>query len=357
MTHVEGSRAADRPTPARRIPEPRRVTISDIAKQVGVTTSAVSLAVNGKRGVSDATRARVLAVADSLGWRPHHGARTLNSTSSGAVGLALMHPPSTTGDEAFFTRFLAGVQSCLRRYGLGLLIYLAENMAEATEVHQAWIAERRVDGFLMMDSRSNDPRLAAVIAARIPTVVVGGEVEHPPLVSVRVDEAGVMDLALEYLQGLGHSRVALVTGDGSFVHARRRMEAFELQSAVRGMEPTGVPDVHDVHTVRDVTTLLLEQTRRPTAVIFDTDLFALAAVREAESRGIRIPEDLSILAWEDSAFNALSRPAITAINRDAMVLGQHAATALLRSMGRDVDDAAPFTAAVIARESTGYVPA
>ncbi|MFE1791934.1 LacI family DNA-binding transcriptional regulator [Streptomyces sp. NPDC059525] len=158
----------------------RRPTIKDIARQAGVSESAVSFALNGKPGVSEDTRARIRRVARELGWQPNSAARALSGERSGAVGLVLARPAHTLGAESFFLRLVSGIQEVLSAAGTALLLQVVEDVEAECAVYRRWWAERRVDGVLVVDPRTRDPRPALLSRLGLPAVVIGGGTGTPP---------------------------------------------------------------------------------------------------------------------------------------------------------------------------------
>ncbi|MFF3013914.1 LacI family DNA-binding transcriptional regulator [Streptomyces sp. NPDC057939] len=155
----------------------RRPTIKDIARRAGVSESAVSFALNDRPGVSDHTRARVRQVAEELGWQPNSAARALSGERSGAVGLVLARPAHTLGVESFFLQLVSGIQEVLAASRTALLFQVVEDIEAECAVHRRWWAERRVDGVLVVDPRTRDPRPELLAALGLPAVVIGGSGE------------------------------------------------------------------------------------------------------------------------------------------------------------------------------------
>src|SRR3954468_13591508 len=228
---VSGSRAEDRAEE-----KSERITIRDIAERAGVSKGAVSYALNGRPGVSDDTRDRILAIARELGWYPNRAARALSAARADACGLVLARPARTLALEPFFMEFLAGVESELSARSIALTIQLVQDVDEEIAVYRRWWGEHRVDGVLMVDLRIDDPRVDELVRLGLPAVVVGGPVENGALPAVWHDEAGVIVEAVRYLAALGHHRVAHVTGVGEFVHTVQRMAAFESATGELGLD-------------------------------------------------------------------------------------------------------------------------
>src|ERR1700761_5687443 len=137
----------------------KRPTISDIAQRAGVTKAAVSFALNGRPGVSPATRERIVAIAAELGFQPSSAARALTAGQAGAFGLVLSRPARTPRLESPGLTVVSGIQAELAGRPATLLFTLAEDVAAETALHRQWWAQRRVDGVFVLDPQAADPRL------------------------------------------------------------------------------------------------------------------------------------------------------------------------------------------------------
>ncbi|MFC4334215.1 LacI family DNA-binding transcriptional regulator [Salininema proteolyticum] len=330
----------------------KRVTIADIAQRAGVTSGAVSLAVNGKPGVSDATRARILDVARELRWRPSHAAQTLMGKNSEAVGLVLARPAEVIGEEIFFSKFIAGVQSTLSGRGYSLMLQMAEDATAECAIHQSWILDGRVDGVLVLDPRIDDPRVEALASLDHPTVVVGGETDHGSVRSVRVDNAGAMRLIMDHLHGLGHDRVAYITGDQAFRHISERMDAFAQFCVDQGVWGQTLAGNFDPARAREATARLAGAPHPPTAIVYDSEVMTIAGMSTLASLGLRVPGDVSVLSWEDSTTCQVLHPTITALSRDAVSLGRTAAAEILQLIAGKPVEQGTVESRVVHREST-----
>src|SRR4051794_27713051 len=203
-----------------------RATIRDIAERAGVSKGAVSYALNGRPGVSDETRARILSIARELGWYPNRAARALSVARANACGLVLARPARTLALEPFFMELIAGIESELSASSIALTIQLVDSLESEVAVYRRWWAERRVDGVLVVDLRVDDPRVAALREIDLPAVVVGGPPRERDLAAVWHDEASSVVEAVRYLAALGHRRVARVAGLPEFMHTVARTTAF-----------------------------------------------------------------------------------------------------------------------------------
>lgn len=306
-----------------------RVTIADIAREAGVTATAVSLAVNGRPGVSDATRERIVRIAQELRWEPSHAARALAGSQVRCIGMVLARPAEVLGREAFFGAFVAGLQGELSALDYSLQMKMVASTEAEVDTYRRWFAQGRVDGVVVLDLRLADPRIAVLEEIGRPAVVVGGPGHHGSLPSVWVDDAMAIDLVLDHLRGLGHRRIARISGGGEYLHTAVRSEAFSRALVDQGLWGHQLEAGFDAAATAEVTRRLLGSPARPTAFVFDSDEMTLAGAEVLQDAGLRIPEDVSVVSIEDSPLAQLHRPAITAISRSAVDYGRAAARRLL----------------------------
>ncbi|TCO49117.1 regulatory LacI family protein [Kribbella antiqua] len=150
-----------------------RVTIKEIARRAGVSKGAVSYALNNQPGVSEATRARVLRVAEELEWVSNRAARALSAARSETFGLVLARTAKTLTEEPFYMGFVGGVESVLAGRSYALALQVVSDLAEELSTYRKWAAERRVDGVIVVDLRVDDPRIPLLRKLGLPAVLVG----------------------------------------------------------------------------------------------------------------------------------------------------------------------------------------
>jgi DNA-binding LacI/PurR family transcriptional regulator len=307
----------------------KRPTIADIARRAGVSKGAVSYALNGQPGVSAQTRERIVAIAAELGWTANSAARALSDGRAHAFGLVVDRPARTLGVEPFFVQLISGIEAELSTGGVALLLLLTEDTGAEMAAYRTWWAGRRVDGVFLVDQRVDDPRLPLVRELRLPAVVVGsGEAEGLPC--VWNDERVAVDEVVEYLAALGHRRIARVAGPPRLVHTRLRTAAFDAACARLGVRGEVVTTDYTGERGAAATRRLLSapEPDRPSAIVFDNDVMAVAAVGVAQELGLSIPADLSLVAWDDSALCQLVHPQLSAVGRDIAGFGARAARLL-----------------------------
>ncbi|MEV4612566.1 LacI family DNA-binding transcriptional regulator [Kitasatospora sp. NPDC049258] len=332
-----------------------RPTIADIAQRAGVSKGAVSFALNGRPGVSDSTRQRILRVAEEMNWRPHSAARALGGARAGAVGLVLARPARTIGVEPFFAQLLSGLQAGLSAHAVALQLMVVEDTAAEVEVYRRWASEHRVDGFILVDLQLRDPRIEVLEELGLPTVVLGGPGRHGRLPAVWADDRAAMLSIVDYLAALGHRRIAHLAGLPAFQHTQRRIRALRDASRRLGLaEAVSVPtDFSDAEGAA-ATRALLARSPRPTAIVYDSDVMAVAGLGVAAEMGVSVPGELSVVSFDDSVLARIVHPALTALSRDTFALGEQVAGALLGAIAdpSSAQDLKTATPRLTVREST-----
>src|SRR3954447_8598266 len=202
----------------------RRPTIADVARRAGVSAAAVSFAVNDRPGVSPETRERILAAARELGWRPSASARALTEARTRAIGLVLVRDAEQLELDAFFVRFLSGIERALTAADYALLLQLVPgDAAAALPAYERLAAAGRVDGFLLTDVEVDDPRFALLEPAGVPVVLAGHPVGRCPFPWVETRHGGGRPPPVEHLAGLGHERIGFFGGRANFEHVQVRL--------------------------------------------------------------------------------------------------------------------------------------
>ena len=242
----------------------KRPTIADIARRAGVTKAAVSFALNGQPGVSAATRERILAIAEEIGFQPSSAARALSDGRAGAFGLVIDRPARTLGIEPCFIQLISGIQAELSGDHTALLFTMAEDQDAEIDLYRTWWAQRRVDGVFLVDLQIGDRRVGVLEELRMPAVVVGTRPGSGSLPAVWQDDAAATGTVVEYLAAAGHRRIARVSGIPGYWHTKLRTDAFREAARAAGCEAVRrratTPGEHGAEATRE---LLTAASRRP----------------------------------------------------------------------------------------------
>jgi DNA-binding LacI/PurR family transcriptional regulator len=310
-------------------PPTRRPTIDDVARAAQVSKGAVSFALNGRPGVAETTRARILAAADELGWTPSASARSLSTRRALAVGLVVAREPELLGADPFFPPFIAGIETVLARRGHALVLQVPPSADAELDGYRRLAADGRVDGVFLSDLRVDDPRPAALAELGLPAVTIG-RTPASLLPSVSLDDRPGIEAAVRHLIELGHERIAHVAGPSHFIHGGARREAWRSVLAAAGL-PTDLAVTADFTAAGGATATaqLLELADPPTAIVYANDVMAIAGMSVAASHGLSVPGDLSVTGFDDTELARHLRPALTTVRSDALGWGAAAAELLL----------------------------
>lgn len=340
---------------ARKASTKKHPTISEIAERAGVSAGAVSYALNGRPGVSEETRARIVRIADEIGWVPSSAARALRGGGARTVGLVITREPAVLRVEPFFMSFVAGIEQVISDRGYALMLHVTPDERQALATYQQWWSSRRVDGVFLTDLTLDDARLGLTQEIGLPAVVVGDPLYAGDAPAAWSDDARIAETAVQWFADLGHRRIGHVTGPATYVHTRVRSEAMRRECQRRGIElVTEVETDYTYASGSAACEALLGLRNPPTAVVFDNDVTALAGVRAVIGAGLRVPEDISILAWDDSPLCELSDPPLSALSRDVSAYGAEAATILLALIENGESASVKASdAALVMRKSVG----
>ncbi|UCM91372.1 LacI family DNA-binding transcriptional regulator [Streptomyces marincola] len=274
-----------------------------------------------------------------------------------AIGLVLARPARLLGVEPFFMEFIAGIEEKLAERGLSVLLHVVATHDEEIATHRRWAERGLVDAVVVVNLTGGDRRPAVLAGLGLPAVMVGAWDGGPDTPAVITDNAAPVREALDVLFGLGHRRIARVTGPAELVHTRARTAALREGCAAVGVEPVLVEGDYSAEAGAELTAQLLRRPERPTAVLYDNDVMAVAGLGVAKEHGVRVPEDLSLIAWDDSTLCRLASPALSTMSVDVHRFGVLVAASVLELIdGRPVVRRWSPPARFTARGSTATAP-
>jgi DNA-binding LacI/PurR family transcriptional regulator len=333
-----------------------RPTIADVARRAGVSRAAVSFAVNDRPGVGEQTRARILRAAEELGWRPSVPARALSRAQAGAIGLVPVRQADRLEFDDFFVRFLAGVERTLtaRDYAL-LLQVLSPDAGVGLDAYRHLVNSRRIDGMLLTDVLVEDPRFGLLAESGLPTAVAGRPIGQCPFPALETQHAQGMAKLVEHLIALGHQSVAFIGGDPKYEYVATRRTVWMNTLRHAGLEPGLSASVVPEDTAAQAATArVLQAKARPTAIVYTSDMLALAGAGVARKLKLDVPGDVSITGFDDSPVSAVSSPPLTTVRVDYAGFGEAAAAMLLAEIdGAPPPRFEPAPPELIVRGSTG----
>jgi LacI family transcriptional regulator len=313
----------------------RRATMHDVAQEAGVSIGTVSRVANKHPSVKLRIRQQVEAAIKKIGWQPNTIAQSMRTSATKTIGCML---PNSI--NPLFSAVIKGAEETLRDHGYVLIVANSNGDAEFEPELLSLILNRRVDGLLLAHSNEYDPKtLAAIEQARIPIVLVERELPQS-LDSVTSDQCGGLLLATEHLFAFGHQRIALLTGNPASRPGRERQRGFIAahQHARIKVHPEllRLESLTREYAYQEVQGLM-NADLPPTAIIIGGNVMLAGALRAINLLGIRVPEDVSLIAVGDTDLAELSSPSITAVRWDLEGIGREAANTLIRRMSRPLD--------------------
>lgn len=330
-------------------------TILDVAKLADVSIATVSRVINGDAAVRPRTRRLVEEAITTLDYRPNAAARSLRLARSQTLGLLI-----TDLGNPVYIDVVHGIEDVARAHGYALFLCDAANDAEVANVHLERLYERRVDGLIVYLALEQPPALSLFRDSSRPVVAMGPRAARSGFPAVLVGEIEATVEAIRRVIALGHRRVAIVLRDVPAGRFRYRTEPVrrELEAAGIAWDAGLVLTADDGEACRAVVGAALARPNRPTALIVGTHSYTPWALQAVNQAGLRIPDDLSVLAYGDSAWAAAYQPPLTVVHIDYARWGREAATLLMQIM--EPPSVTPPTltlrAEVIERGSLGPAP-
>ncbi|GAA3838812.1 LacI family DNA-binding transcriptional regulator [Streptomyces chiangmaiensis] len=302
----------------------RRPTLEEVAARAGVGRGTVSRVINGSPRVSDATRAAVEAAVAELGYVPNTAARALAANRTDAIALVVPEPETRFFAEPYFSDMLRGVGAELSDTEMQLLLIFAGSDRERRRLAQ-YLAAHRVDGVLLVSVHAHDPLPDLLAQLDIPAVISGPRSEHETLPSVDSDNYGGGRSAVEHLIDRGRAHIATITGRVDVYGAQRRIDGYRdaLREAGREVDEGLIlpGDFTEEGGRRAMTELL---TRRPDldAVFAESDVMAAGARQVLREEGRRIPDDVALVGYDDSAIARHMDPPLTCVRQPIEEMGR-----------------------------------
>lgn len=311
-------------------------TLKDVASLAGVSPYTVSAVINGARSntqVSEATRKRILASAEKVNYHPSAVARSLASRKTYCLGVqfGILEPTKAIGNS-YATALLQGIMGEAEKHHYNVLLF-TETWINAAKSAPAF-RDRRTDGVILIAPLTDTDMLSALSALPLSLVAVSPDPAECPahVPSVDVDNAHGVFLSVQHLVQQGHTRIAHITGNPNVASVIERRKAF--LEAMKTFE-LPVPDhyvvtaTYDATTIPDILPKLLGSPLPPTAIVAGNDNLAMAILSDCRTRNIRVPEELSVVGFDDTPSARAITPALTTVRQPLVEIGAEAVRLLL----------------------------
>ncbi|MCW1969541.1 MAG: LacI family transcriptional regulator [Anaerolineae bacterium] len=311
----------------------KRINIADVAQKAGVSPTAVSFAFNKPEQLSRETVSRIRMIAVEMGYMPNPMARALIAQRSGIIGVLLPQPLSTVLANPYFHTFLQGISSMCDEQALSLMTLSPMNGS----LDQA-IARSPVDGYIIVGYNEAHHEVSLLRKRGIQYVLVDGDATRAPSVNID-DESGAYEAA-KYLIQKGHRDILILMLDTAFGHADEQVHGVAMRRMHgyrRAYDEAGVAWRHE--WVRPSVSSMLggeqnfdaayEQGLRPTALLGAADAIAIGAIQAAIRRGLRVPQDLEVIGYDDSLLANLIQPRLSTVHQPIFEKGRVALELLI----------------------------
>ena len=339
----------------------RRPTRDDVAARAGVSSAVVSYVVNGgPKPVAEDKRERVLAAVEELGYLPNEIARSLAGQATQSIGII-----APTLANPVWATFAMGVSDVISEQDYLMIVCDVEDHPDLDQRYAQMMVSKRVDGVILVPTANTPGTLSVLDKGAIPAIVVEQDVENAPCVIVDAQESGYQ--VTKHLIELGHTRIAILREHRSSLDSWKRYLGYEraMKEAGLQVDPALVADGAasiDGSVVEGsiaAANALLDVVPAPTAVFAHNDLMAIAVIHVARARGLKVPEDISVVGVDDTDAGRYSDPPLTTLPFPARDLGREAGRRVLRALAGDNGERLSIlqTPPLVVRASTGPPPA
>jgi LacI family transcriptional regulator len=333
-------------------------TLEEVAELAGVSRSTVSRVVNDHPSVRAQVRARIWQVIRETGYQPHAAARSLVTRRTQIIGVVIPEAVSTLFTDPFFSLLLYGITNTCNAQGYYLMLSLFDGPADQDAMYRRVVRSNHLDGLIVASTRLDDPLVLKLLRDEVPFVMVG---RHPAeqVSYIDIDNVAAARMAVEYLLQLGHRRIGIITGPLNMSSGADRLEGYR-----QALESYRIPvddslivegDFSEGSGLTGAQRLLLAS---PTALFASSDMMAFGALKAIRQAGLRVPDDLALVGFDDIPMATMVEPALTTVQQPIERLGSMAADLLLTLVENPPDEQAPahrllLPAKLVVRDSCG----
>ena len=298
----------------------RRVTLRDVAVEAGVSIKTASRVVNGEPTVNAVMATRVTEAVERLDYRPNELARGLKGRRSRTIGLVVADV-----SNPFMAICAQAIEAVARERGHAMILCDSHANPGTEGDYVALLTQRQVDGLLLVPARGRNPRLETERRAGLPVVAFDRPAEGVQTDTVLVENRAGAREATEHLIHHGHERIAFIGDIHHFYTARKRLEGYKEALDAANLKPLHDLDAHSIELGEQATKGFLSEPDPPTALFAANILTTLGALRAVEDLGLRIPEDVALIGFDDFELAHVLRPRFTLVRQPAAELGRRAA--------------------------------
>ncbi|WIM38041.1 LacI family DNA-binding transcriptional regulator [Paenibacillus sp. PK4536] len=314
------------------------VTIKDVAKRAGVSPSTVSRVLSNHPRISHATSEKVREIMEEMGYHPNMMAKSLVSKTTKSLGVILPKPAEELFLNTFFMELIRGIVTQANRSGYDVVLTSGASEKEEVDAVSRLVFGGRIDGAILLYSRQNDPVVDFLSDKEFPTVLIGRSEQHANVLSVDTNNIEAAADATRHLIQLGHRRIGFVSGPSELVVSLDRMSGYR-----QALQEVGLP-LRDDWIVEGeflqesgyrAMSFFMNLPERPTALVVVDDIVSFGILRGLHELGYKVPDDISIVSFNNIALAELSTPPLSSIDIGIYHLGYTASQALIQAIRGD----------------------
>lgn len=307
------------------------VTIKELAKKLGVSQGTVSKALNDRKDVGQELKARIKKVAEEMGYTPNPIARRLSTNKSYTIGVFILSRDNIKLPENFGVYFLDGIAEEASKNDYDLLFFTITSAMKQNKSYIKLCEERRVDGAVFIGISQDDPHLKEISKSKIPVAVIDAVVEGEKVMCISSDNKDGVKKGMEYLYNAGKRDIAIISSSPVSEVARERYEAY-----IDFMKEHKIYEKKNIYIGNftsesgyEAAKEMIRSGNVPRAIFAAGDYMALGAIRALKEEGYRIPEEVSVLGFDNVVPSEYSDPPLTTVSQDGLTIGKEAIKSLL----------------------------
>lgn len=306
------------------------VSMKDIAQQCGTSVATVSKALNGQSDISEATRTRICAVAEEMGYMANAAARALKTNRSYNIGVLFFDEQLSGLSHEYFSTILESFKTEVEAHGYDIT-FINHYVGKRKSSYLQHCVYRALDGVIIVCVNFNDPQVIELVNSNIPTVSIDCVFKnHASVISDNI--SGIKSL-VRYVHSKGHSKIAFIHGEDTAV-TRDRLTGFKRVCSELGIKPNPKyireSRYHDSESAIVITKELLALDDRPTCIFFPDDVSCIGGLNAILEAGLKVPEDISVVGYDGINLSQVLTPPLTTFHQDSKALGTTAAQLLIR---------------------------
>ncbi len=308
------------------------VNIKDIAKAAGVSPSTVSRVVSNHPRISEATSQKVKRIMEEMGYHPNIMAKSLVSKTTQTLAIMLPRPAEELFQDIFFGELLRGMLAHSTRAGYDMLLAAASSTQTENETLSRLVLGGRVDGVILLSARTDDPLIELLHRHKFPTVLIGRADESYNILSVDTDNVQAAYDATQHLILQGHERIGFVSGPPNLTVSADRMSGYRKAMTNAGLtirQEWIVEGEFLQHSGYRAMSFLMSLPERPSGILVIDDVVGFGVLRGLNELGYKVPDDISLVSFNNIALSELSIPSISSIDIGTYQLGYTASQMLI----------------------------